>query len=55
MTNARLDHYVYTCESLERARETAPTTDGVMVLTFMVQEAVHCRPHGQHARGGVWP
>jgi spermidine synthase len=37
MTNARLDHYVYTRESLERARSLL-TPDGVVVLTFMVQE-----------------
>jgi spermidine synthase len=37
MTNARLDHYVYTRESLERARELL-SPGGVMVLTFMVQE-----------------
>lgn len=34
MTNARLDHYVYTRESLERARGLL-TEDGVMSLTFM--------------------
>lgn len=33
MTNARLDHYVYTIESLSRARELL-TPGGVMVLTF---------------------
>jgi spermidine synthase len=37
MTNARLDHYVYTRESLARARSLL-TDDGVLVLTFMVQE-----------------
>jgi spermidine synthase len=33
MTNARLDHYVYTRESIERARNLL-TDDGVMVLSF---------------------
>ncbi len=33
MTNARLDHYVYTVESLSRARQLL-TDDGVMVLSF---------------------
>lgn len=33
MTNARLDHYVYTRESLRRAK-TLLTDDGVMVLSF---------------------
>ncbi|MBN9121811.1 MAG: hypothetical protein J0I06_22165 [Planctomycetes bacterium] len=37
MTNARLDHYVYTVESLTRARELlAP--GGVMVLSFEAQK-----------------
>jgi hypothetical protein len=37
MTNARLDHYVYTVESLRRARELlAP--GGVMVLSFEAQK-----------------
>lgn len=37
MTNARLDHYVYTVESLSRARELlAP--GGVMVLSFEAQK-----------------
>ena len=33
MTNARLDHYVYTRESIERARSLL-SEDGVMVLSF---------------------
>lgn len=33
MTNARLDHYVYTVESITRARQLL-ATDGVMVLSF---------------------
>ncbi|MCP4898920.1 MAG: hypothetical protein GY906_18265 [bacterium] len=33
MTNARLDHYVYTLESIRRAKDLL-TEDGVMVLTF---------------------
>jgi len=33
MTNARLDHYVYTRESITRARQLL-TDDGVMVLSF---------------------
>ncbi len=33
MTNARLDHYVYTRESIEHARSLL-TPDGVMVLSF---------------------
>lgn len=37
LTNARLDHYVYTRESLARAKSLL-TDDGVLVLTFMVQE-----------------
>lgn len=36
MTNARLDHYVYTRESLERARELL-TENGVIVLSFWAQ------------------
>lgn len=36
MTNARLDHYVYTRESIEQAKKLlAP--DGVMVLSFFVE------------------
>lgn len=38
MTNARLDHYVYTRESLARAR-TLLTDNGVMVLSFEAQKA----------------
>lgn len=36
MTNARLDHYVYTQESIERAKSLL-TENGVMVLTFEAQ------------------
>ncbi len=36
MTNARLDHYVYTRESIEQAR-TLLREGGVMVLTFLAQ------------------
>ncbi|TWT35513.1 Spermidine synthase [Posidoniimonas corsicana] len=36
MTNARLDHYVYTKESLSQARSLL-TDDGVMMLTFIAQ------------------
>jgi hypothetical protein len=38
MTNARLDHYVYTRESIERARSLL-NEQGVMVLTFEIQKA----------------
>jgi spermidine synthase len=38
MTNARLDHYVYTLESIERARQLL-TPDGVMVLSFEAQKS----------------
>jgi spermidine synthase len=37
MTNARLDHYVYTRESIERARELL-TDEGIVVLTFEAQK-----------------
>ncbi len=37
MTNARLDHYVYTRESLERAR-TLLADGGIMVLSFEAQK-----------------
>lgn len=37
LTNARLDHYVYTRESISRAK-TLLATGGVMVLTFGVQK-----------------
>lgn len=38
MTNARLDHYVYTLESIQRARDLL-TPDGMLVLTFEAQKA----------------
>lgn len=37
MTNARLDHYVYTKESIKRAKSLL-SNDGIMVLTFEVQK-----------------
>ena len=37
MTNARLDHYVYTRESIERAK-TLLAPDGIMVLCFEAQK-----------------
>lgn len=37
MTNARLDHYVYTVESLRRVRSLL-TEDGVVVLSFEAQK-----------------
>ncbi len=37
MTNARLDHYVYTRESLQRVRSLL-TDDGVVVLSFEAQK-----------------
>lgn len=38
LTNARLDHYVYTRESIERARDLL-AQNGSIVLTFKVQES----------------
>lgn len=38
MTNARLDHYVYTRESIERAKSLL-SEDGLMFLTFEVQKS----------------
>jgi hypothetical protein len=38
MTNARLDHYVYTRESLEHARDLL-TDGGMICLTFAIQRA----------------
>lgn len=37
MTNARLDHYVYTRESIERAKSLL-TSDGIIVLAFEAQK-----------------
>ena len=38
MTNARLDHYVYTLQSIERARRLL-SPDGVVVLSFEAQKS----------------
>ena len=52
MTNARLDHYVYTRESLERAR-TLLAEGRRHGAQLRGHEAVHRRPDGTHAHGGL--
>ena len=54
MTNARLDHYVYTQQSIARAR-TLLAEGGHHGPEFRGRQAVHCRPHGRLPEKGFWP